>query len=153
MLWQLLFVSKNEVRLIENSAQLPEFVTQLITILNLPKSQISQNKSCKSKPCMEKDPILECRDWFPWSTTSRKSSPLLVRAIDSFSPTGGNEIDLPQIAVVGGQSSGKSSVLENIVGRDFLPRGSGIVTRCPLVLQLVQQKDLTSGRKCIFHSP
>jgi Dynamin family len=31
------------------------------------------------------------------------------------------------------QSSGKSSVLENIVGRDFLPRGSGIVTRRPLV--------------------
>lgn len=31
---------------------------------------------------------------------------------------------------------GKSSVLENIVGRDFLPRGSGIVTRRPLVLQL-----------------
>ncbi|KAJ0948529.1 putative dynamin central domain, dynamin, GTPase region, GTPase effector domain, Dynamin superfamily [Helianthus annuus] len=34
------------------------------------------------------------------------------------------------------QSSGKSSVLESIVGRDFLPRGSGIVTRRPLVLQL-----------------
>ena len=47
------------------------------------------------------------------------------------------EIDLPQIAVVGGQSSGKSSVLENFVGRDFLPRGSGIVTRRPLVLQLM----------------
>jgi GTPase SAR1 family protein len=46
------------------------------------------------------------------------------------------KIDLPQIAVVGAQSSGKSSVLENIVGRDFLPRGSGIVTRRPLVLQL-----------------
>ncbi|XP_051145224.1 dynamin-related protein 5A-like isoform X1 [Andrographis paniculata] len=43
---------------------------------------------------------------------------------------------LPQIAVVGGQSSGKSSVLESIVGKDFLPRGSGIVTRRPLVLQL-----------------
>ena len=39
-------------------------------------------------------------------------------------------------AVVGGQSSGKSSVLENIVGKSFLPRGSGIVTRRPLVLQL-----------------
>nr|CAD1820781.1 unnamed protein product [Ananas comosus var. bracteatus] len=36
------------------------------------------------------------------------------------------------------QSSGKSSVLESIVGRDFLPRGSGIVTRRPLVLQLHQ---------------
>jgi hypothetical protein len=50
---------------------------------------------------------------------------------------GSEEIDLPQIAVVGSQSSGKSSVLENIVGRDFLPRGSGIVTRRPLILQLI----------------
>ncbi|OGM49432.1 vacuolar protein sorting-associated protein 1 [Aspergillus bombycis] len=50
-----------------------------------------------------------------------------------------NPIDLPQIAVVGSQSSGKSSVLENIVGRDFLPRGSGIVTRRPLILQLINK--------------
>lgn len=35
------------------------------------------------------------------------------------------------------QSSGKSSVIESLVGRSFLPRGTGIVTRCPLVLQLV----------------
>jgi len=35
------------------------------------------------------------------------------------------------------QSSGKSSVIESIVGRSFLPRGIGIVTRCPLILQLV----------------
>jgi dynamin 1-like protein len=45
-------------------------------------------------------------------------------------------LDLPQIVVVGGQSSGKSSVLESIVGRSFLPRGTGIVTRRPLILQL-----------------
>lgn len=47
-----------------------------------------------------------------------------------------HELDLPQIVVIGSQSSGKSSVLENLVGRDFLPRGSGIVTRRPLILQL-----------------
>lgn len=35
------------------------------------------------------------------------------------------------------QSSGKSSVIESLVGRSFLPRGTGIVTRCPLVLQLI----------------
>ncbi|XP_042367534.1 dynamin-1-like protein isoform X2 [Plectropomus leopardus] len=34
-------------------------------------------------------------------------------------------------------SSGKSSVLEALVGRDLLPRGTGIVTRRPLILQLV----------------
>lgn len=48
---------------------------------------------------------------------------------------------LPSVVVVGGQSSGKSSVLESIVGRDFLPRGSGIVTRRPLVLQLHKLDD------------
>lgn len=59
----------------------------------------------------------------------------LQDALASVSTTSG--IDLPQITVVGSQSSGKSSVLENIVGRDFLPRGTGIVTRRPLVLQLI----------------
>ncbi|XP_024982564.1 dynamin-related protein 1E-like [Cynara cardunculus var. scolymus] len=48
---------------------------------------------------------------------------------------------LPSVVVVGGQSSGKSSVLESVVGRDFLPRGSGIVTRRPLVLQLHKIED------------
>ncbi len=54
-----------------------------------------------------------------------------------FNTIGNDSLDLPQIVVVGSQSSGKSSVLENIVGRDFLPRGSGIVTRRPLLLQLI----------------
>ncbi|KAK2736829.1 Dynamin- GTPase protein [Onygenales sp. PD_40] len=54
-----------------------------------------------------------------------------------FNTIGNDSLDLPQIVVVGSQSSGKSSVLENIVGRDFLPRGSGIVTRRPLILQLI----------------
>mmetsp|Transcript_71965 Transcript_71965/g.204006 ORF Transcript_71965/g.204006 Transcript_71965/m.204006 type:complete len:130 (+) Transcript_71965:374-763(+) len=40
------------------------------------------------------------------------------------------------IAVVGSQSAGKSSVLENIVGRSFLPRGNGIVTRCPCEIRM-----------------
>ncbi|KAG9234673.1 Dynamin central region-domain-containing protein [Amylocarpus encephaloides] len=57
-----------------------------------------------------------------------------------------NPIDLPQIVVVGSQSSGKSSVLENIVGRDFLPRGTGIVTRRPLVLQLINRAPGGGGK-------
>lgn len=47
-----------------------------------------------------------------------------------------SDISLPQVAVVGSQSSGKSSVLEALVGRDFLPRGCDICTRRPLVLML-----------------
>jgi len=58
--------------------------------------------------------------------------------------TSASQIDLPQICVVGSQSSGKSSVLENIVGKDFLPRGTGIVTRRPLVLQLIHRPATTT---------
>ena len=50
------------------------------------------------------------------------------------------KLDLPQVAVVGSQSSGKSSVLEALVGRDFLPRGPEICTRRPLVLQLARPR-------------
>ncbi|KAL6481497.1 hypothetical protein MHYP_G00095770 [Metynnis hypsauchen] len=47
----------------------------------------------------------------------------------------GEDISLPSIAMIGDQSSGKSSVLEALSGV-ALPRGSGIVTRCPLQLKL-----------------
>ncbi|TMW98313.1 hypothetical protein EJD97_004209 [Solanum chilense] len=67
--------------------------------------------------------------------------PIINKLQDIFAPLG--DIDdrftglrLPQVAVIGSQSSGKSSVLEALVGRDFLPRGCDICTRRPLVLQL-----------------
>ena len=44
--------------------------------------------------------------------------PIMNRMQDVFTQLGvSNNIDLPQIAVVGGQSAGKSSVLENFVGK------------------------------------
>ncbi|KAK4050082.1 mitochondrial dynamin GTPase Msp1 [Microbotryomycetes sp. JL201] len=46
-------------------------------------------------------------------------------------------LTLPSIVVVGSQSSGKSSVLEAIVGREFLPKGDNMVTRRPIELTLV----------------
>ena len=51
------------------------------------------------------------------------------------------KINLPQIICIGAQSSGKSSIIESIIGKDFLPKGSGIVTRRPLILQLINQKE------------
>ncbi|XP_031420863.1 dynamin-1-like protein isoform X2 [Clupea harengus] len=63
--------------------------------------------------------------------------PVINKLQDVFNTVGADIIQLPQIAVVGTQSSGKSSVLESLVGRDVLPRGTGIVTRRPLILQLV----------------
>ena len=62
------------------------------------------------------------------------------------------KINLPQIICVGAQSSGKTSIIESIVGKDFLPKGTGIVTRRPLILQLKYSKD--KNDYCIFnHKP
>ncbi|RIA05037.1 hypothetical protein BRARA_K00642 [Brassica rapa] len=72
--------------------------------------------------------------------------PIVNKLQDIFAQLGTHSsIELPQVAVVGSQSSGKSSVLEALVGRDFLPRGNDICTRRPLVLQLVQTKSKSSG--------
>ncbi|GAA5834722.1 hypothetical protein JCM5353_007438 [Sporobolomyces roseus] len=46
-------------------------------------------------------------------------------------------LTLPSIVVIGSQSSGKSSVLEAIVGREFLPKGDNMVTRRPIELTLI----------------
>lgn len=50
-------------------------------------------------------------------------------------------LTLPSIVVIGSQSSGKSSVLEAIVGHEFLPKGSNMVTRRPIELTLVNSPD------------
>ena len=86
------------------------------------------------------------------NTDMDKLIPIVNKLQDAFAIMGGTApIDLPQIAVVGGQSSGKSSVLENIVGKSFLPRGSGIVTRRPLILQLYHEPSGEWGE--FLHKP
>lgn len=80
--------------------------------------------------------------------------PIINKLQDAFNTVGSQVIGLPQIVVVGCQSSGKSSVLESFVGRDFLPRGAGIVTRRPLVLQL-EHDDNPNGQEVgeFLHKP
>ena len=54
-----------------------------------------------------------------------------------------DNINLPRICVIGNQMSGKSSVLESIIGLDILPKGDGIVNRRALELHL---NHLNSGK-------
>ncbi|XP_017285434.1 interferon-induced GTP-binding protein Mx [Kryptolebias marmoratus] len=64
-----------------------------------------------------------------------------IDLIDSLRSLGvEKDLALPAIAVIGDQSSGKSSVLEALSGV-ALPRGSGIVTRCPLELKMKRRKE------------
>jgi GTP-binding protein EngB required for normal cell division len=55
-----------------------------------------------------------------------------------------DSLTLPSIVVIGSQSSGKSSVLEAIVGHEFLPKGHNMVTRRPIELTLVNTPDAHS---------
>ena len=68
--------------------------------------------------------------------TLNRLSDIAARAGDDLGRAGSLAGMLPSIAVVGGRSTGKSSLLEAIVGQEFLPRGNGMVTRCPLELRL-----------------
>ena len=46
------------------------------------------------------------------------------------------EIDIPQIVVIGNQSSGKSSLLSELTGISFLEAG-GICTKCPIYVRAI----------------
>ena len=83
--------------------------------------------------------------------TSRKQTPLqiLVSALAKLQDVSRKSglhnsygFNFPRIVVVGNQSCGKSSIVEAIVGKEFLPRGKDIVTRFVFV------KTIT---KCIMH--
>jgi hypothetical protein len=72
---------------------------------------------------------------------------IIQRLHEALSALGDASVRLPAVVAVGSQSSGKSSVLESIVGRDFLPRGAGIVTRRPVLMYLhnIQSGPRTQG--------
>jgi len=53
-------------------------------------------------------------------------------------------VDLPRIVVVGMQSSGKSSLLNAIMGMSLMPTGGAMVTRVPLDLRLERDETLAS---------
>ncbi|UZJ55934.1 hypothetical protein CBS101457_005254 [Exobasidium rhododendri] len=56
-----------------------------------------------------------------------------------------DSLTLPSIVVIGSQSSGKSSVLEAIVGHEFLPKGNNMVTRRPIELTLIHTQPSSKG--------
>ncbi|CAH1802128.1 unnamed protein product [Owenia fusiformis] len=85
----------------------------------------------------------------PPSTNAQDDKPVLadefnrkvrpcIDAIDDLRQYGlEKDVALPAVVVIGDQSVGKSSVLEAMSGVQ-LPRGTGIVTRCPLELRMKQ---------------
>ncbi len=75
--------------------------------------------------------------------------PAINKLLEIFKTTGagsGADIKLPKIVVVGDQSSGKSSVLESLVSQPFLPRGTDMITRCPIVINMIQEDNRNTGQ-------
>ena len=71
----------------------------------------------------------------------------------------GFDIDFPKIVFAGGESSGKSSLIESLTGIE-VPHGLGTVTRCPLIIQcrsldrnnnLYSKNDIKSGEYAEIH--
>jgi len=50
-------------------------------------------------------------------------------------------LDFPKVIVIGDQTSGKSSVLQTLVGEDMLPTATNTCTRVPLVITAVNLSD------------
>ena len=66
--------------------------------------------------------------------------------IDALQQIFGDKIDkyvcpLPRVVVIGSESVGKSSLLENITKQKLFPAGEGQQTRCPIVLNLFPSSD------------
>lgn len=81
---------------------------------------------------------------------SSLADPILLEKIDKlFACNVGEYIDLPQLVVVGDQSSGKSSVLEGLTKLPF-PRDSGLCTR--FVTQIIFRRALDGNERRIVAS-
>lgn len=80
-------------------------------------------------------------------TDSMLADPLLLERIDKlFACNVGEYISLPQLVVVGDQSSGKSSVLEGLTKLSF-PRDSGLCTR--FATQIIFRRDTNLKERVI----
>eukprot|EP00058_Branchiostoma_floridae_P023178 XP_002608668.1 hypothetical protein BRAFLDRAFT_58103 [Branchiostoma floridae] len=85
------------------------------------------------------------------AVTYREKVRPFIDLVDELRASGlDRDVTLPSVVVIGDQSAGKSSCLEAMSGVQ-LPRGSGIVTRCPLELRLKKSQDPESPWKGYIH--
>ncbi|KAL9656542.1 hypothetical protein ABK040_005304 [Willaertia magna] len=56
-----------------------------------------------------------------------------------------NADDIPQIIVIGSQTSGKSSVIEGIINRDFLPKGREKEMKVPVIIKLSKNNEMSNN--------
>ncbi|OJA13651.1 hypothetical protein AZE42_06890 [Rhizopogon vesiculosus] len=79
--------------------------------------------------------------WIYRPRTARRRRELMEMMVDLRSMGADALIDLPAVVVIGGQSAGKSSLVEAVSGIN-VPRDSGTCTRCPM--ECTMSSDATS---------
>ncbi|KAG8879139.1 hypothetical protein FRB97_001919 [Tulasnella sp. 331] len=106
-------------------------------------AQSSSSSAHDIEPQVEKDQSA--------MNTYTKERRELLETLNSLHSTGvQNELDLPQIVVVGSQSVGKSSLIESMSGIK-LPRDTGTCTRCPTECRLQGGPSWTCTVTLRFH--
>ena len=64
-----------------------------------------------------------------------------------------SRFEVPQILVIGSQSVGKSSLLELLLGLEILPKGEGMVTRTPILIQAIRNASVKGLKATFSHLP
>ncbi|RBR09031.1 uncharacterized protein FIESC28_10039 [Fusarium coffeatum] len=82
------------------------------------------------EPDDSKSSIQAEKDTMPEDPFDSQHNRILFDAIDALQSFGAGELSIPQLIIVGGQSSGKSSLLQSLTGIPF-PVDSGCCTRFP----------------------
>jgi len=79
--------------------------------------------------------------WKCLFSTSFQGDPLnVLPTLARIEQITGEQLDYPRFVTVGDQSSGKSSVMEALIGREFFPKKDGLCTKRPLCLTLQNTK-------------
>mmetsp|Transcript_10617 Transcript_10617/g.20883 ORF Transcript_10617/g.20883 Transcript_10617/m.20883 type:complete len:114 (-) Transcript_10617:1616-1957(-) len=70
--------------------------------------------------------------------TAKNEYAKVLETIQHIRKQAGGELEIPQICVLGDQSSGKSTWLSSVVSglKGVLPAGRGTVTLCPIVVHV-----------------
>eukprot|EP01112_Ceratiomyxa_fruticulosa_P007636 TRINITY_DN1984_c0_g3_i2.p1 TRINITY_DN1984_c0_g3~~TRINITY_DN1984_c0_g3_i2.p1 ORF type:complete len:781 (-),score=209.36 TRINITY_DN1984_c0_g3_i2:158-2500(-) len=109
------------------------------------EAEIQSLESVKADP--SDGPVRENYDLFPQDVYSAYDK------IQSFARDLNTQIPVPEIVVVGPRSSGKSSIIEAILGRPFNVVGLGGATKRPLFIQLINNPEAAEPRATLKRDP
>ncbi|EPR79760.1 Dynamin, partial [Spraguea lophii 42_110] len=65
----------------------------------------------------------------------------LIQKIQNLQRLNSSDISLPTIVCIGPQSCGKTSVIEQLLQLEILPKGKNLVTKCPIIINMIKSDE------------